>query len=199
MATSLDLSSNTLELVAIDRIVHYVDSSYSSLEYNKKRNDFDFTNKERTWALEHTSYISKSDIEKYKYDKAKSEGKNHDSSMIDGVLIDPEGDVLAYIGEGMTSFRKSLLKTISRKDKKCRVRKAKEPLFTRIELAITVPNEPLFIDAKSIKPLDEWINKLDNIFNKIFLIFYNSIFVFDGMTGEFEFISYKWITKKRLI
>jgi len=192
MNKPLNLDSGIFEKVAIERIIKYVDSSYSSLYYNKKKDDFDFTNVERTWALEHTSYIISNEIEVHNYEKARLEGKSPDPSRIEGVTLDSDGDVLAYYGESMSTLRRMLLKAISKKNAKCKKRLLKEKSFTRVELVVTVPDDPLFDDEKSIKPLDEWIKKLDNIFTTIYIIFYSSIFIFNGKTGEYKYVSYKY-------
>ena len=191
MGKLLDYNSNDLELTSLERIANLFDDSFKTLNHNKKSDEFDFTNDEKTWALEHTSYICEPSKEVIKYEKAREKGKNPDYTRIEGSIVDGDGELLAYFGNGMTSTRKNLRKCIRNKDIKCRKRLLKEPTFLRIDLAITVPDDPLFHDRNSIKPLDEFIREYNSVFNTIFVLFYNSLYIFNAKTGEYDFISYK--------
>lgn len=186
------LNSDTLELTSKERLSSYIDGRYSLMLHSSKNDEFDFVSKDRTWALEQTSCISESSIEVEKYDTARSKGKSVDSSRIDGVVIDASGDVLAYYGGGMDETRKHILKAIIDKDRKCKARLIKEPTFRRVDLVVTIPENPLFSDENSIKPLNTEISKLNTVFTKIYILFYNSIYDIDPITGKYRYISYNY-------
>ena len=116
-----------------------------------------------------------------------------------GALVDSDGEILAFIGTGMTETRSAILRAISNKNKKCLNRLAKEPSYKKVDLIVTVPENPLFDDKNSIKPLDEYIRKGTFVFNEIIILFYNSIYIFDCKTGTYKFIPYSFNLENNLI
>lgn len=62
------------------------------------------------------------------------------------------GDIFAYPRESMSDIRSYICKAIINKNEECKRRLSKEPAFKRIDLVITVPDNPLFNGEYSIKP-----------------------------------------------
>lgn len=191
--------SNLLELTSFERVCRFVDSAFCSLKHNQKNDEFDFTDDEKTWAVEQVTYISSSQKEEMIYEIEKERGKLPDPKRVKGAVTDSDGNILSYIGGGMTETRIGILKMINEKDKKCRNRLAKETTYKRIDLIVTIPEDPLFDDKESIKPLDEWIAKGSYIFEKIIVLFFNSIYVFDAKTGNYSFTNYSYNGDNSLI
>ena len=186
---TIEYTSNNLELITIDRIIKYYDKTYSFFKHNEKNNEFDFTYASKGWALEQVTYFSKASKQVIEYEKALKKGKHPDPKRVEGSIVDINGDLLSYIGNGMTDTRKNLRSVISHKNMICTKRAEKEKIFKRIDLAITIPEDPLFNSPNSIKPLDEFVASYNSIFNRIFVVFYNSMFVFDAKTGKYLYIN----------
>lgn len=185
-------NSNIMELASIERLGVFVDEKYKYLNYNHKNDEFDFTNDDRTWAVEQTSYFDKSELEYMIYENERNSGKNPSLDRVKGALADCNGEILAFIGTGMTETKTAILRAINKKNERCLKRLVKESSFKKVDLVVTVPDNPLFNDKNSMKPLDEYIKKGNFVFNEIIILFYNSIYIFDAKTGNFKFIPYSY-------
>ena len=173
MNSLLKLSSNELETATIERLGLYIDKSYLDLRHNKKDDEFDFTNEQKTFAIEQSSCISLGDIEFNKYVKSKCKGNPYKKHN----FIYHNDDIIAYPGDSMDETREAIKKLIIKKNKKCINRLLKEPHFLKIELAIAIPNNPLFTTIQSLKPLDYWILNANLVFTKIYLVFGDMIII----------------------
>ena len=185
------VDTSRLEKKSLEIIIKYYDREYSTLNHNGTKDDFDFTNNDRTWGVEQTAYISPIDEEVIQYEKALEQGKCPDSKRILDANVDTNGGLLGYAGEGVISTINSLEKRIINKNKKCKRRITKEPSFKRIELLIYVKDNPLFRNYNSIKPLDSFIKAFDSVFTRIFVVFYNCMYIFNRESDDYEYLEIK--------
>jgi len=179
-----------LELESIKRISKFVDPKYGSFDYQDGKDEFDFTSKDRTWALEQTSYIARNLVNATEYEKAILKGKTAERRRVINGYFNERGDLLASFGDDMNGAREGVLKRILDKDEKCRKRLLIEPSFKTIDLIVTVPENPLFNDENSIVPLNSQIKNEKVVFNKIILLFVETIYVIDSRTGSYSFVRY---------
>lgn len=179
-----------LELESVKRIVKFVDPRYGSFDYHDADDEFVFTSKDKTWALEQTSYIARNLVNATEYEKTILKGKTAERRRVIDGCFDADGDLLAFFGDEMESTREGVLKRILDKDEKCRKRLLIEPSFKTIDLIVTVPENPLFNDKNSIVPLNSQIKNEKVVFNKIILLFVETIYVIDSRTGSYSFVRY---------
>ena len=92
----------------------------------------------------------------------------------------------------MEETRKRLLKAIDHKNDIATKRKNDEPTVERVDLAIVVPENPLFTSERSIKPLDSLLDYDRLVFDHIYVIFYQMIYVFDIRARTYSCIPYQF-------
>ena len=149
---------------ALDKLTRYFDKSFCEFEYHRKSDDFDFTNKDRTRALECTMAISenlkKADI----YEKYYEQGRKPRNDIPDSI-VDKEGVLCAYLGGGMEETRKNIIKAIKSKIAKIERRKILEPNIS-VDLCISIPEMHLFNREHELDIIQEFYLKNDFYFPK---------------------------------
>lgn len=160
---------------ALDKLARYFDKSFSEFEYHGKNDDFDFTNKDRTRALECTMAISenlrKADI----YEKYYERGRKPRNDIPDSI-VDKEGVLCAYLGGGMEETRKNVINSI--KNKISKILRHKGMTNIKVDLCISVPEMHLFNREEELDVIQEYYlnNKLP--YDRIFVLFNSALFVF---------------------
>lgn len=157
---------------------------YCNLDHNHKEDDFDLTSKNRDFAVEVTSVISKASLDYIKYEDALTQGKEADKEKGPIAVYDDDESILGYLGEGRSFYYAGIRKAIRKKSSIAIRRIQKEPTFKRVELAIVLPCCVLFDSIDSLMDLQSIIPTFKTPFSKIFLIAGTKLFVFDKSKGE---------------
>ena len=189
------INSSNEEIKAKQLIEKYFDSSYKKLAHNKKRDDFDFTDPERTFAVEQTTYIESNTIEVKEYEEILSKGFAPNKHKLKGVTFSDDNHVSGYIGKGPSTVKREIIKVIRRKNRICQKRIEKEKTFKKVDLIITIPFEIFYMFYDSIASLDECVCKNGSSFSNIYLVFASRIYLFNVAKRLCSFIDYpKWVT-----
>ena len=125
----LDYNSNIMELFAQKTISLSYNSIYSTFDWNKKADDFDFTSPDKKIALEVVSIIPKNIIEACKYEKELAKGKKPTSKNIKMAKIDTSGSLISYYGGSMTEIRRAFINAIKIKHEKAIKRPIKYAVY----------------------------------------------------------------------
>ena len=180
----LDYNSNIMELFAQKTISLSYNSIYSTFDWNKKADDFDFTSPDKKIALEVVSIIPKNIIEACKYEKELAKGKKPTSKNIKMAKIDTSGSLISYYGGSMTEIRRAFINAIKIKHEKAIKRPIKYAVY---ELCICADDGALFDSDLSFDFLLESDLLSKVCFSKIFIITSAHFFVIENSTiTEFE-------------
>lgn len=180
----LDYNSNIMELFAQKTISLSYNSIYSTFDWNKKADDFDFTSPDKKIALEVVSVIPENNIEASKYEKVLAKGKKPTSKKIKMAKIDTSGSLISYYGGSMTEIRKAFIKAIETKQEKALKRLIKYDVY---ELCICTDDGALFDSDLSFDFLLESKILSKACFSRIFIITSEHFFVIENSTiTEFE-------------
>ncbi len=163
----LDYSSDIMEPFAQNTISLSYDMIYSTFDWNKRADDFDFTSLDKRIALEVVSVIPKNNIEASKYEKALAKGKKASPEKVQMSTVDTSVSLISFYGGGMTEIRKAFIKAIKTKHEKALKRPIKYDVY---ELCICTDDGGLFDSDLSFDFLLDSGLLTKVCFSKIFII-----------------------------
>lgn len=177
--TPYNLDQKTLEIFARDQIAKIYDNGYNDLIWNEKDDNFDFTSEDGNKALEVTSVISSAlrNVREYElaYDK---KGANAHRDLDKNHYYD---DGRLKYSETTSTFEIEHLfrKALQDKNRKLQRRISLNQKFQHYELCICIYECPFYDDESSFENLKEIIDREIGMFDKMFIITRDCLFVYD--------------------
>lgn len=173
-----------IEPFAIKTIAASFDERYGMYYSPIDTDNFDYISPSQEQAIEITSVISKNEINVYRYEKLKVNGKPHlKTSHIKWIKLKPNGDVYSYYGGSISEIKQAIRKSLESKHEKAKER-LKNKSYKQVDLCICIQDGSLF-DLFSFEL--EFTDLEKYVFDNIFFITPSHFICYNKKIGFTEY------------